>query len=594
MTVFDPLPRHWLAWITASSWQLALLIGIVSATCYVARRASARLRHGLWMLVLLKVFLPPSLTTPVSVGQLALGPMLEVAELSRAFGEPSLAYGPSDADATAEAADSSAPGASVSRIAWPPVLLMAAWAGGCLLFWMIVGWRYARVERLTRCAASIDEGPLRIAVEQIAMGLGLRHVPDLLVTPALTGPFLFGVTRPRIVLPEVLVGQLADVEMRAVLTHELVHWKHHDTWIGWLQVLAQSIFWFHPLVWWANRQLRHERECVCDLAVLRQGGITPRNYGESIFRVLTASRGRALVAGTLVGEFERGAKLQNRLEDIMNYQPIQREFIWPGRLAVAAFAILFLPMAPPLVSPQTAEAGQQDTAAAADEVVKPPFPRIVKSAPKRGATGVDPGLKEIAVTFDRDMGRGMSWTGGPPDFPPVDETRQARWIDARTCVLPVKLKSGAYYRVGINSMSHQNFAAGDGTPVPPTAIYFTTKGATEAVERRARAPKIVKITPDNGALDVDPATSALRVTFDMPMGGGMSWTGGGPDFPNLADGKKAAWSKDERTCTLPVALEPDHDYELGLNSASHINFQSKWGVPLEPVVYKFHTRGDKE
>jgi len=41
---------------------------------------------------------------------------------------------------------------------------------------------------------------------------------------------------------------------------------------------------------------------------------------------------------------------------------------------------------------------------------------------------------------------------------------------------------------------------------------------------------------------------------------------------------------------LPVTLEPGHEYRLGFNSPSHINFQTEWGVPLEPVVYKFSTR----
>jgi hypothetical protein len=30
--------------------------------------------------------------------------------------------------------------------------------------------------------------------------------------------------------------------------------------------------------------------------------------------------------------------------------------------------------------------------------------------------------------------------------------------------------------------------------------------------------------------------------------------------------------------------------QLGLNSPSHNNFQSEWGVSLEPIVYKFRTR----
>jgi hypothetical protein len=76
--------------------------------------------------------------------------------------------------------------------------------------------------------------------------------------------------------------------------------------------------------------------------------------------------------------------------------------------------------------------------------------------------------------------------------------------------------------------------------------------------------------------------------------GGFSWTGGGPSFPTIPDGQKPRWSRDGKSCTLPVKLEPGHKYELGLNSVSHKNFGSKWGVPLEPVHFVFTTSGGTE
>lgn len=186
----------------------------------------------------------------------------------------------------------------------------------------------------------------------------------------------------------------------------------------------------------------------------------------------------------------------------------------------------------------------------------------------------------------------MSWTGGGPLFPPLDSSRQARWTDRRTCVLPVTLAKGAYYRVGINSTSHRNFQAGDNTPVPPSAIYFATSGATDEINQRVRVPEVAKIEPKSDATDVDPAVTALRVTFNMRMGEGMSWTSLGAEerFPKLAAGQQASWSSDGLTCTLPVTLEAGRDYALSLNSRDHINFQSEWGVPLAPVKYKFSTR----
>jgi Bacterial Ig-like domain len=217
-------------------------------------------------------------------------------------------------------------------------------------------------------------------------------------------------------------------------------------------------------------------------------------------------------------------------------------------------------------------------------------PRIVSTSPKVGQTDVKPDLKEITVTFDRDMQPGFSWTGGPPDFPTGPEGQKPHWLDKRTCVLPVKLEGARYYRVGINSSSYQNFRSVDGVAAQTSTIYFTTVGATEQLKRKASRPMIVGLLPRNGAQDVDPNLKELRVTFNVPMAEGFSWTGGGEQFPTIPDGKKPFWTDDHKTCVLPVELKPGSEYHLGINSPSHKNFQSSGGVPVDPVNYTFKTK----
>ncbi len=98
------------------------------------------------------------------------------------------------------------------------------------------------------------------------------------------------------------------------------------------------------------------------------------------------------------------------------------------------------------------------------------------------------------------------------------------------------------------------------------------------------------MTPANGAKDVDPKLKTLRITFNVSMGEDFSWTGGGDHFPKIPEGKRPSWTKDRKTCILPVELQPDWEYQLGLNSPSHKNFQSAGGIPLKPVIYKFKTK----
>ncbi|MCA9097323.1 MAG: hypothetical protein KDA36_03020, partial [Planctomycetaceae bacterium] len=158
------------------------------------------------------------------------------------------------------------------------------------------------------------------------------------------------------------------------------------------------------------------------------------------------------------------------------------------------------------------------------------------------------------------------------------------------CVLPVKLKRGEFYRAGINSDSFRNFKSSKGVPTPSSVIYFATEGAKPEVKERVRVPKIVKLDPPDGAIDVDPAIQSISVTFDIQMAAGMSWTGGGEAFPKPKPGTQPVWSADGKTCSFPVALESGRQYRLGLNSLSYNNFQSKSGVPLEAVGYSFKTK----
>ncbi|MFH1147946.1 MAG: RNA polymerase sigma factor, partial [Pseudomonadota bacterium] len=68
-----------------------------------------------------------------------------------------------------------------------------------------------------------------------------------------------------------------------------------------------------------------------------------------------------------------------------------------------------------------------------------------------------------------------------------------------------------------------------------------------------------------------------------------SWTGGGAEYPTVPEGERPHWTEDRRTCILPVLLQPNRQYRLGLNSPSNRNFQSAAGVPLDPVIYTFRT-----
>lgn len=106
-----------------------------------------------------------------------------------------------------------------------------------------------------------------------------------------------------------------------------------------------------------------------------------------------------------------------------------------------------------------------------------------------------------------------------------------------------------------------------------------------------KGPKIVAMTPANGAQDVDPNLKAIVITFDRRMQD-KSWsvvTLGTPEqMPKSAGPLR--YDAARKVFTMPVQLQPGKEYRFGLNGGQYLNFRSAEGIPLAPVVVHFKTR----
>lgn len=104
-------------------------------------------------------------------------------------------------------------------------------------------------------------------------------------------------------------------------------------------------------------------------------------------------------------------------------------------------------------------------------------PIAVKTVPQSGDLAVDPTLKEITVTFSKDMMTIEMWSWAQIDaasFPKL--AGKPRFLsDKRTCVLPVHLEPGKSYAIWINSERFNSFRDLGNRPAVPYLIAFQTK-----------------------------------------------------------------------------------------------------------------------
>jgi uncharacterized protein (TIGR03435 family) len=89
----------------------------------------------------------------------------------------------------------------------------------------------------------------------------------VLAHDAIPGPVTFGLRRAAVLLPADAESWSNSALSRA-LVHELEHVRRRDWLIQLLARLVCVIYWFHPLVWTAERELLLNAERACDDAVL--------------------------------------------------------------------------------------------------------------------------------------------------------------------------------------------------------------------------------------------------------------------------------------------------------------------------------------
>jgi len=109
-----------------------------------------------------------------------------------------------------------------------------------------------------------------------------------------------------------------------------------------------------------------------------------------------------------------------------------------------------------------------------------------------------------------------------------------------------------------------------------------------AVDLLGAQPEIVSLSPENGAVDVDPGIRELTVRFNVPMSPGWRII---TDHDEI-DYKQAGWQDVSRTTliiTVKGTLQRNHTYTIHLGKDRR-RFTSRTGLEMPPVVWTFRTR----
>jgi WD40 repeat protein len=180
-----------------------------------------------------------------------------------------------------------------------------------MLFAALLVLQRLRLGRLEK----IEDPEWFAAVTNAAKAIGLQRPIDTLQSDAACVPAVVGILAPRLVIPANWRAW-SPSQRHCVLLHELAHIKRCDVAAQLLGRLALLVYWFNPLVWYAVRQLRAERELASDDCVL-QAGQAASDYAEQLLRTLRTYRPARLELGVAMAH---SARLDQRVLAILDPQ----------------------------------------------------------------------------------------------------------------------------------------------------------------------------------------------------------------------------------------------------------------------------------
>jgi beta-lactamase regulating signal transducer with metallopeptidase domain len=447
-------------WWFAQSTLIAGALAVVATVAGRWKRLGPEVRHALWLAVLIKLAIPPFVAWPWSVTDAwpafarvdSPGPAaVEIptrahapVDLPPLEPEPTPVAGPppsfeewvdrveveapppplqeseistiSDFKPPMAASEARAPDPDPTRplpSIWGRKPEIWDWRTAVLALWLagsvvVVARRAIKVVRFRRSVSGAGPAPAWLVEEARAIGerVGVRP-PPIVATSGVGTPLLWCLGRPRLILPDALIGRLDRDRGPGILAHELAHLARRDHWVVRLELLVEAVWWWNPLFWHARRRLHDEAERACDARVVRSLPERRYAYAEALVDVCE-HLARAAIPSPALGVGGAGASrsLEGRLLMILR-DPIPRR---PSRLAVLAALLLAALALPAWTLGQQADAppskpgappSKPDAAPRADLAPNPGAAPLADAAPKADTPGpVVPGSRPSSAASE--------------------------------------------------------------------------------------------------------------------------------------------------------------------------------------------------
>jgi TonB family protein len=373
--------------------KMTIVLAFAALLSVMLRRASASLRHAVWLAALAGAAVLPIVAAFAPQLPLMLLPAAE--ELRNVSRNAMSDFSVFVIQGT-EMSD-----AGLDRTLQPALVRFVWWIGVVIVLGRFVLASVA-ARRVVRSATLLSGDEWNRLVRDLSSRLRLDAPVRVTMKDGSASPMTCGVLRYTILLPAAAADWSED-RRRMVLAHEMAHVKRKDGFIQAVMHAVCAVYWFHPLVWYAAHRIRIERERACDDHVLRLG-VEPADYADHLIQIVRSMRGGRSLSTAMA--MAQPSQLETRLVSILDAKAGRRR---PSPLSLLALCAITFAIIGSL-------AALQVTAA-------PPLPALLKIAAV--APALEPALPQQTRMENNSSPNDAFIPPKVVDFSPPEYTNEA-------------------------------------------------------------------------------------------------------------------------------------------------------------------------
>ena len=219
--------------------------------------------------------------------------------------------------------------------------IVTIWLIGMILYFIYEMSYYIYTIKTIKKGISLSETIWQRVLSEVQKELHINKKISLYGKIDVAQPCTIGILKQYILIPSLLVNQLSETEMKAILRHECMHMKRNDVPLKAAMQVLSCLNWFNPLFAIVRNSLYDWIEVGCDEELTEKFTKEEKKTYIKVLLKLTEEKQKRRNFGFAVGFGERKNTLNRRIKYIMSENK-KRDTL--GRIVVTAFLLFTIPV----------------------------------------------------------------------------------------------------------------------------------------------------------------------------------------------------------------------------------------------------------